>query len=446
MSLEDLIKEETGNNLKEKFIHYSKFTATSFYRGAIDMFRLSTANRLRKEAENCRAPKFLEEVIKDSVRGSLQVFMLGTFFLSPPLGLTALATNTASYIYEKRKTKFKIHNPVQVLYQSMQNLVDKIKKYSFKKSLRNFARFACTYTLVGSMALGHFFASSTLRAKPEYNPNMLNIETQKISLEREGKKYEFYLLSEVHLYNYSSSINVKNLIEQKNISLLLSEGVDLGQEYYRGEEKVEFREVLESILNEKSWKNICEEMIGATYAVILLGGNYFHDEPSEICYKKNIPVIFLEKPVFREYEKNREEESNSIKNKDVKDFKDFPDEGKEKETFLDGREGVGNFSYAVLGATGIMSVLCAPQMYFLSSSGRYFPMKNLNKLFPLEILFKGIIDERNKLMTEEAFNQIKENSKDICLIRIGIAHQRGVIEELKKYGNIEVENVEIEVK
>ena len=284
MSLEDLIKEETGNNFKEKIVHYSKFTATSIYRGAIDVFRLPTANRLRKEAESQRTPKFLEEVIRDSVKGSLQLFIMGSFLLSPPLGLTALATNIGSYIYEnflvknepvqqtyskqiENKEYFKAWNPLKKAYNNL-------KQFSIKNNLnkfpRNFAKFACTYTLIGSMALGHLFASSKLRTAPEYNPALLNVEVQKISLNREGKTHEFYLLGEVHLYNYSSEVYVKELIKQKKISMLLSEGVDLSQSIAGEEiEQISLRELIkEQNISEMSWRNICEGLVGATFAVI----------------------------------------------------------------------------------------------------------------------------------------------------------------------------------
>ena len=70
----------------------------------------------------------------------------------------------------------------------------------------------------------------------------------------------------------------------------------------------------------------------------------------------------------------------------------------------------------------------------------------MQKIMPVELLFSGIIDERNELMTDEAVRQIIKNDEKKCLMRVGLAHVDGIIEEFKKYGEVRVEEIKIDVK
>ncbi|MBI5064728.1 hypothetical protein HZA97_00700 [Candidatus Woesearchaeota archaeon] len=431
MSLEDLLKKSnTGEGFKEKTVHYSKYIANSLYRSAIDVFRFPTAKRLKREALSSRNPTFLEEVITATTNGSVQVFVMGSLFFCPPLGLTALGTNTASYVYENH---FRKNKKVVEKESFLSRFVNK-----FRNLPRKIAKYACAYTLIGSLALGHFYVSNNKGIK-QYNPNLINVEVQKISLEKEGKTYEFYLLGELHLYNYSSSVYATKLIEQKDISLLLSEGVDRS-----GPPTVEDLKNVR-LPSGLGWRDVCETALGMSYVVMALGSGYVYYSPSEICYDKGIQVIFLEKPAVRK----ANEESTKFKKEAVKENKTEENnfsEGKITETFTDGREGISDLSYLGLGALGVTSLAAAPTLYFFIAPARYFSFPKYVLKLPIGLVFSGILNKRNELMAKNALEHITEDPRKVCLMRVGAAHLDGIIEEFKKYGEVKVEKVDLNFK
>lgn len=428
MSLEDLLKKSnTGEGFKEKTVHYSKYIANSLYRSAIDVFRFPTANRLKREASSYRNPTFLEEVITTTTNGSVQVFFMGSLLFCPPLGLTAIGTNTASYVYENH---FRKNKKIVEKESFLSKFVNK-----FRNLPRKIAKYTCAYTLMGSLALGHFYFSNNNGIK-QYNPRLVNVEVQKVSLEKEGKTYEFYLLGELHLYNHSSSVYATKLIEEKDISLLLSEGVDRSGP-----------PTIEDLKNVRlpsglGWRDVCETALGMSYVVMSLGSGYVYYSPSEICYDKGIQVIFLEKPAVRKVNEEPTEFKEEIKQPF---FKEKREEEKKDETFTDGREGISDLSYLGLGALGVTSLAAAPTLYFFIAPARYFSFPKYVMALPIDLVFSGILNKRNELMAKNSLEHIT-NKDNICLVRVGAAHLEGMIEEFKKYGEVKVEKVDLNVK
>ncbi len=433
MSLEDLLKKSnTGEGFKEKTVHYAKYTANSLYRSAIEVFRLPTKNRLMREASLLRSPTFLEEVITATTNGSVQVFVVGSIFFCPLLGITALGTNTASYVYEKH---FRKNKNVVKKESLLARLVNR-----FRNLPRKIAKYACAYTLIGSLALGHFYISNDQKMN-WYNPRLVNVEVQKVSLAREGKTYEFYLLGELHLYNYSSSVYATKLIEEKDISLLLSEGVNRADPPTIEELKNA------SLPSGLGWRDFCETALGMTYVVMALGSGHVYYSPSEICYDKGIPVIFLEKLAVRKVNEEPEEfKKEKTSKEEIK--QPFFEEKREKErteTFTDGREGISDVSYIALGTLGVTALAAAPTVYFFMTPARYFSFPDYYKVLPIDLVFGGILHKRNELMAKNSLEHII-SGKNVCLIRVGAAHMEGMIEEFKKYGEVKVENVSLDIK
>lgn len=400
---------------KKGLKYYLVYTIKDFFYNATDIFRIPTANRRKRE--NIRDhDSFLEEIIHNTVKNSVFMAEVGACVMHPPFLFLVLSTNTMSFIYEKIKKSKKT------------KLVKKKKNF-----LRSITTGFCSYILTATLALGHFFVTTKF-SSPKYNPYLVNVNVKEVTLTKNNQKYSFYLLGEVHLYNYSSSYYVNKLIEQKNIAVLLSEGVDVSSLNLEPSPKEN-----SSYKIKKSWQNYCEDLLSITYSIIAYGSRHIYEEPSQICYNKGIPVIWLEKPVVN-IEIITEQELKTEKKIFLNNSKNVKTTG-EVITRIKGREGVPDYMYVVLGLIGAGGILGAPAVYFFSTPARFYGFPDFSNYKIAKYCLADLLEERNKLMAENALHYIFNHPEQVTLVRVGKAHIEGILKEFEKHGEIKVKKI-----
>lgn len=332
---------------------------------------------------------------------SSQFSTIGTAFFYPPFGLTLVASNLGFRMRDllnKRKNK---SLEEKVIINSLQDaspkqkisitnyLNDKLTNFYHSLKLK-----LCTLGVMSVLALGHYGISEVIEKYKGFNESQLNVNVRRFNYKYNNKDYEFYILGEAHLYNYSSSAYVKKLIEDKNISMLLCEGVKLDGQ------------------RNNSWRSLIEYEVGVVYSFIGTSSGHNYKDPWDICLEKQIQPIPLEK----------------IDQK------------------TKGRQGMEDKYYVVLGITLTTTIIQAPLIYFAFAPARYFSFpkyltKHIDKL-PLT----GIIDNRNHNMVEEAIVKLVENPDKMPLIGVGQAHVKGMLDEFAKQGKLTERPLEFQMK
>lgn len=397
MSLDDCLdpveqKLAISRKITARISHYSRFTLESIIQAPIHIFRIPICLDLDTKRYE-RNLNFLEEVINHSVGWTVGAIALGTAIVYLPFGAALVASNVLFSGYQYIRNKIKKKADIKDMVETKESIdaADNSKEYlgellnrlkKFAKGLpRKLGVFTCTYALIASLAVGHY--SLTYNTKHSYNKNRVNIDIRKFTLECGNEMYNFYILGEVHLYNYSSSFHAKKFIEKVKPDTNLTEGM--------GPEEFE---------KAQGWRKYSEYSVVCMYIIYAKGSGMYNSSPYTICKEQGIPIIHLEKI----------------------------DEEKK------GREGVSDSSYVLLGAAGTVSLLSAPVFYFAIVPQRYFGMTNLEKLALM--IAPGQLHKRNELMAESAISKMEKRPELIYLITIGKAHMPGMVDELSKYGKL----------
>jgi len=392
MELEESIDSKPISSLKNfanKIAHYGKFTLESILNVSIQSFGIPLGINLRGQHKE-RELNFTERVIQNSAVWTVLPMIAVTAIAYLPFGVPFFTSNIlfrgGSFIKNLRKHKTEeLEAAGQYSKKSktsnyLKNLPARFKS-SLKKLPKKLAIHACTYALVSSLAIGHY--TLTQKNKQEYKSKDVGVNVQKFILENENKKYQFYLLGEEHIYNYSSSFYVGKLIEEVDPNFLLTEGIN----------RTEYKKA-------RLWKKYSERAMALAYDIIALGSDRAYAEPSEICKNKGIPIKCLEQV--------------SELNK--------------------GRGGLSNTAYGVIGVAGTTILATAPAAYFGAVPLRYFDIPYLKGAE--KIILPGAIHNRDKLMVKSAILDINQDPNSTYLIRGGKAHCQGMINEFSKYGKL----------
>ncbi len=211
----------------------------------------------------------------------------------------------------------------------------------------------------------------------------------------DGRKQGFYLVGEIHVYNKPTSRYADTLLAILQPRLFLSEGVDSSQkdnEFF------------------KKYADVSDELFGKI--------GYGEPELSQLAAAREIPVIWLEQidsttgihAGVTESEKTGLEfaltafnAGSSTQNAFIRQMVKKP---------LDNPEGVHKGLMKVLSQYGVDTLAFQKRMDNQPPS--------------------GIIDVRNELMIEAAIKHIVPENGCV-LIRFGLGHTEGMIEELAKH-------------
>ncbi len=205
--------------------------------------------------------------------------------------------------------------------------------------------------------------------------------------------YGFYLVGEMHVYNEATSRFADTLLARLQPGLFLSEGS-----------------------NPKDSATQFNREYGKAMRKLLSGTGYDAPELSHLAKARGIPVVWLEKvdsstgiyegitPAEKndlEFGFNSVLNSNKKMNRQTRKFVKF---------FLDHSKEIGQVVSAILDSTGLDSAFSQ-----LAESHT-----------------SGIIDTRNRIMSMRAAEYLQPENGCV-LIRFGMGHSQGMIEDLKKY-------------
>lgn len=98
-------------------------------------------------------------------------------------------------------------------------------KIKIRNLKRDAVRCLVAWSLMGLGALAHNSYFNNLE-RQEIAPGIVNSDIEKCTLETPKGKYNFYLLSEIHGYNKSSSEFVRRVIKDRRVETLLTEGIN----------------------------------------------------------------------------------------------------------------------------------------------------------------------------------------------------------------------------
>ncbi len=369
-----------------------------------------------EESQQKNHSQFLEDIITSSVFWGIVPPTLVTAALLPPFGLSLIGSNLVSYGIEtylqfkassnKEKEdgekEEKVHKRnFQECWNGIMEYVREIPKMPGKcwkatkekvkgipQALRDTARFvavqSCAYAILTGIALTHYALASK---EVEYDERFVNNIVHKISLTTDGNVYEFYLMGEMHTYNYSSNEFVRKLYENEGITMLDTEGVRFAPETYRK---------IKSMLDRLGWID----------EVVAKNCGYGYPDPVDIALAKGIPIEPLE----------------------------LVDESTGKTEGL--TDEVGVTVLALKAAEIPLKVLLAPIRYIGGIPVSKIPLPGyFDKIIP--DMF-GITSKRDPLMARNSVNSLKAYPEHTHLERVGRAHLPGMLREYENYGKVEI--------
>lgn len=214
----------------------------------------------------------------------------------------------------------------------------------------------------------------------------------------DGRVQGFYLVGEIHVYNKPTSRYADTLLAILQPRIFLSEGVDSSQK--------------DSELFKK-YANIREEYFGPI--------GYGELELSRLAKARAIPVVWLEQIDSATgihagvTESEKAELELALTAFDISASPQNAFARQVMKSILDNPEGFAKGLMKTLSQFGVDTLIFLKMMENQSRSK------------------SGIIDVRNELMTQAAVQYIVPENGCI-LIRFGMGHSEGMIEELGKYG------------
>lgn len=241
-------------------------------------------------------------------------------------------------------------------------------------------KFLFIYGLAGVLSLSHYFVAPKFRHY-EFNPDRVCFEVRECSFNGE----KFYIMGEEHMYNFSSSYAAYKLMKNKEIEVLLSEGVK------------------RSPVTRKKI-SLSERLRIYSYRLYAAATDKKFYSIRDACIANNVPIEFLES------------DSNDRQIGRVRGMTKFED------------------IYTAAGSAVYLAL--APFSYIASIPFGSANSEFYSKVPKIEKEINRMISRLDRIMAENFVVYLGENDK-LALVRVGFNHLDGFLEVMAEKGKLE---------